>query len=310
MYPLVTSRTIVFVCILRTLRTWHVLPDPHADRPVNGELQARHAATSSLGCCLPDLQLSFTFRQLRATSVTTMSFFTIVSTTNFPNGINPFVHFLLNTANLSSPRVHPIDLEVNMGPIRVGRPGKRYGTWSLDPNPNPTGKKARHQLVLDSSRSMLTASWINVVDGSEPFYPHHSPKTANSDLLLRLAVSARNLEGNDGVAEQPFISLLLGQLPRRTLAQVLLRRACNLLAVSCKCLRRSLSSDGGKHRPLRAAGSRRERRLWHRLHCSIDLSLRVRSRDTALSDSSKVDMGPMSFPCWHAVASEERLRWA
>ena len=142
--------------------------------------------------------------------------------------------------------------------------------------------------------------------------PHQpqSSKTANSDILLRRAASARNFEGNGAAA---FISLLLGQLPLLPPAgQASLRLPCNLFALSCNPLRRSLSSIGGKHLPLLAAGSLLDNRLWHKLHCSIDLSLRVMLLCAVElgSGSRRLDMGPMSFPCWQARAREERRRWA
>ena len=137
-----------------------------------------------------------------------------------------------------------------------------------------------------------------------------SSKTANSDTLLRLPASTRNFDGNGAAT---FVSLLLGQLPLRPpAAHPSLRRPCSLFALSCNPLRRSLSSTGGKHRPLHAAGSLLDNRLWHRLHCSIDLNLRVMLwvADASASESRSVDIGPMSFPCWQARASEERRRWA
>ena len=127
-----------------------------------------------------------------------------------------------------------------------------------------------------STNLHLRRRFVQTQHSAETSHHHQSPKTASSDTLLRLAVSARNFEGNGAAASHPLVSLLLVQLPRRPLAQVSIRRSCKFFAVLCNCLRRSLSSDGGKHRPLRAAGSRRERRLWHRLHCSIDLNLRAR----------------------------------
>ena len=148
--------------------------------------------------------------------------------------------------------------------------------------------------------------------------PHHkkdattpssqSSKTANSDTLLRLPASTRNFDGNGAAT---FVSLLLGQLPLRPpAAHPSLRRPCNLFALSCNPLRRSLSSTGGKHRPLHAAGSLLDNRLWHKLHCSIDLNLCVMLCvvDASALESRSVDIGPMSFPCWQARVSEERRR--
>ena len=148
--------------------------------------------------------------------------------------------------------------------------------------------------------------------------PHHkkdattpssqSSKTANSDTLLRLPASTRNFDGNGAAT---FVSLLLGQLPLRPpAAHPSLRRPCNLFALSCNPLRLSLSSTGGKHRPLHAAGSLLDNRLLHRLHCSIDLNLRVMLwvADASASESKRVDIGPISFPCWQARASEEQRR--
>lgn len=136
-----------------------------------------------------------------------------------------------------------------------------------------------------------------------------SSKTANSDARLRFANSPRAF-GCINAAPQLAISRLLGQLPLLPEAPALaklhegrrtttggVRRDCIVLAAWCSCSRRRLSSNGGRQRPLRAAGSRRESRLWQRLHCSIDLSRLVRLRARAASDPRRLDRGPMSLPC-------------
>lgn len=137
---------------------------------------------------------------------------------------------------------------------------------------------------------------------------HQSSNTANSEARLRFAKSPRAF-GCIDAAPQLIMSRRLGQLPLLPVAPALdklhegrrtttggVRRDCIVLAARCSCSRRRLSSRGGRQRPLRAAGSRRERRLWQRLHCSIDLSLRVRLRARAASDPSRLDKGPMSLP--------------
>jgi hypothetical protein len=147
-----------------------------------------------------------------------------------------------------------------------------------------------------------------------------SSKTANSEPRLRLASSQRAFAGIIA-APQLFRSRLLGQLPllpaapafarlpegRRTTTGGL-RRDCIFFAAWCNCSCRLLSSKGGRQRPLRAAGSRRVKRLLHKLHCSIDLSLRVSSRARAGSEPRRLDRGPISLPCWQAIAREERRR--
>ena len=138
---------------------------------------------------------------------------------------------------------------------------------------------------------------------------HQSSKTANSDARLRFANSPRFF-GCINAAPQLIMSRLLGQLPLLPDAPALVilhevrrtttggvRRICIVLAAWCSCSRRRLSSNGGRQRPLRAAGSRRERRLWQRLHCSIDLSRLVRLRARAASDPRRLDRGPISLPC-------------
>lgn len=153
--------------------------------------------------------------------------------------------------------------------------------------------------------------------------PHQSSNIANSDARLRFANSARAFEGS-AAAPQLFMSLLLGQLPLLPAAPAFakapgarktttgrLRRHCNFFAALCNCSRRIVSSKCGKQRPLRAAGSRRDSLLWHRLHCSIGrFSRLLTSRAATGSFPSRLDKGPMSFPCWHAMTSEERRRWA
>jgi hypothetical protein len=147
-----------------------------------------------------------------------------------------------------------------------------------------------------------------------------SSKTANSEPRRRFASSQRAFAGIMA-APQLFRSRLLGQLPLlpaapafarlpegRTMTTGGLRRDCIFFAAWCNCSRRLLSSKGGRQRPLRAAGSRRVKRLLQRLHCSIDLSLRVSSRARAGSEPRRLDKGPMSLPCWQAIAREERRR--
>jgi hypothetical protein len=147
-----------------------------------------------------------------------------------------------------------------------------------------------------------------------------SSKTANSEARLRFASSQRALTGIIA-APQPSVSRLLGRLPLlpaapafarllegRRMAMGGLRRDCIFFAAWCSCSRRLLSSRGGRQRPLRAAGSRRVKRLLQRLHCSIDLSRRVSSRARVGSDPRRLDNGPISLPCWQAIAREERRR--
>jgi hypothetical protein len=147
-----------------------------------------------------------------------------------------------------------------------------------------------------------------------------SSKTANSEARLRLASSQRAFTGIKA-APQPLASRRLGQLPLLPAAPAFarllagrntttggLRRDCIFFAAWCSCSRRLLSSKGGRQRPLRAAGSRRVKRLLQRLHCSIDLSRRVSSRARAGSDPRRLDNGPISLPCWQAIAREERRR--
>lgn len=162
-----------------------------------------------------------------------------------------------------------------------------------------------HELSKEKKRESWSAEGTSIPDSlNKKNNCVQSSKTANSDARRFFANSPRTFAGI--AAPQLLRSLLLGQLPLLALFVKLAgartttgeqRCQCSFFAAKCNCSRRLDSSKGGRHLPLRAAGSRLDRRFKQRLHCSMDLSRLVMSRAMAASELSRFERGPMSLPC-------------